>query len=166
MKQIIYLITFLVLVGSVFADNVVIFNFNYDNGKLILKDQLIKEGYSPDKKIEVTGDYSCSIVDIQDQNIYSFNFDLPPKLFTDVLQSNTTVGGVITLSKTDFSVISPYSENAKQIVCYNPRGYEILRENVQKISLGPEQTNNWVWIYVIVALIGLIIIIYLNKRKK
>jgi hypothetical protein len=157
---------FLVLASFVCADKVIIFNFNYDNGKITLKEQIIKEGYYPDRKLSSAGDYSCSIVDNRNKNLYSFNFDIPPKLFTDVSQDNSTVGNVVILSKTDFSFVAPYSDNSSKIICYNPNGYEILQEKIQKIELGPEKNNNWIWVYLILALIGLAIIIYLNKRKK
>lgn len=164
-KKMIYLFMFMLMVSFVYAEQVIIFNFNYDNGLIALKEQFIKEGYHPDRKIASEGDYTCNLVGLQNKKIYSFNFDLPPKLFTDIVQDNRTIGGIIRLSNTDFSVIAPYSEDLDKIVCYNPRGYEILQENVKKPELSPEKTNIWFWIYLALALIGFAIVIYMNRKK-
>lgn len=165
-KKIIYTIMFFILANFVLADQVIIFDFNYENGQISLKDQVIKEGYYPDRKVTPAGDYRCNMVDNLDNKVYSFNFDLPPKLFTDVTQDGSTVGSVVMLSNTDFSFVAPYSDTSSKIRCYNPKGYEILQENIQRIQLSPEQNNSWIWIYVILAIIGFAILIYISRRNK
>ena len=166
MKRLVYLIMFFILINSVFADKVSIFNFNYDNGKITLKEQLIKEGYYPDRKIQVDEGYSCKLVDKNNNNLYSFRFELPMKLYTDVIDNNRIVGNIIILNETDFSFIIPYIPESKSIVCSNPRGYEVLKEEVIHITMSYKKSNPWLWFFVMLVLILLIVIIYKQKRKK
>ena len=166
MKKTICLLIFFILVSCVYADKVIIFNFNYDNGKIILKEQIVTEGYYPDRNLQVEEGYSCGLVDEQNNNIYSFKFEIPNKVYTDVIENNQTVGRVIILNETDFSFIMPYIDKAKSIVCYNPRDYEILRGDVNKEILAPEERSyTWLLIYGFIALVGLIIIIYRTKKR-
>jgi len=84
---------------------------------------------------------------------------------TDTIINQQTQGNIIILNQTDFSFILPYKQKATNIICYNPRGYEIINENIEKITLSPKKQNNWILIYIILAIIGLIIIIYKSKIK-
>ncbi len=166
MKKLMYLIMFFILISSVYGDKVYIFNFNYDNGKLTLKEQLIKEGYYPDRTIQVKEGYSCKLVDRNNNNLYSFRFELPMKVYTDVIQDKKIVGNVIILNETDFSFIVPYIPESNNIMCSNPRGYEVLKEEIIHITMSYKKSNPWLWFFVMLVLILLIVIIYKQKRKK
>src|SRR3972149_3312328 len=125
MKKIIYILLFILLASFVYADKVIIFNFNYDNDQITLKEQFVKEGYYPDRKVESIGEYNCNLLDKDGKSVYSFNFEIPPKVFTDVSEDGSTVGNVVILSQTDFSFTVPYLDDSVKITCSNPRGYEI-----------------------------------------
>ncbi|TKJ17195.1 hypothetical protein CEE44_01515 [Candidatus Woesearchaeota archaeon B3_Woes] len=166
MRKGIYLIMFLVLISSVYADKVSIFNFNYNNGEIILKEQLIKEGYYPDRNIQVKEGYNCRLVDKNNNNIYSFRFELPMKLYTDVIDNHKLVGAVIILNETDFSFITPYFLESSNIVCSNPRGYEILNEQTLHIALSYEKYNKWLWFYSVIGLVLLFVLILILRKRK
>jgi hypothetical protein len=164
MKTLIFLLIFILLTGSVYAEKVYIFNFNYDNGIITLKEQVIKEGYFPDRRIIKEG-YSCSLLDGLGENIYSFKFELPNKIFTDVVDEKME-GGVIVLDKTDFSFIMPYFSGSENLVCYNEAGYEILREKTAHTILSPEDDRHLIFVYLFLILALLFIIFHSIQRKK
>ncbi len=166
MRKGIYIMMFLILISSVYADKVSIFNFNYNDGEIILKEQLIKEGYYPDRNIQVKEGYSCRLVDKNNNNLYSFRFELPMKLYTDVIDDNKVVGDVIILNETDFSFITPYFPESSNIVCSNPRGYEILNEQTTHITLSYEKYNKRLWFYGIVGLVLLLVLILILRKRK
>ncbi len=165
MKKALYLLMFLVLISGVYAEKVSIFNFNYDNGKIILKEQFIKEGYYPDRNIQIEEGYLCKLVDKEENILYSFRFELPTKLYTDVIEGGEIFGNVIILSETDFSFIVPYFTASDKLICHNPNKYEIINEDVEKIILSPEDGSSWLWVYIILAFIVLLLIIYRLKKK-
>ncbi len=165
MKKAIYIIMFFILITSVYADKVSIFNFNYDNGKITLKQQIIKEGYYPDRNIKAEEGYICKLVDNQGNELYSFRFELPTKLYTDIIKNSTIYGNVVILNETDFSFIMPYFNEAVKLLCYNPGEYEIINQDVEKIILSPEKRNTWLWIYAILAVIGFIIMLTIKKSS-
>lgn len=157
---------FFILVSSVLAEQVIIFNFNYDHGIITLKDQVIKEGYYPDRNIQPEEGYTCKLVGENNRNFYSFKFDIPTNLFTDAKQGSMIFGGVVFLNETDFSFVMPYIPKSSDIVCYNRRGYEILRQSVIHPIMSPEKSN-FTWAYVAVMVAFFAIFIYkLRKNKK
>lgn len=166
MKRGIYIIVFLILISSVYANKISIFNFNYNNGEIILKEQLIKEGYYPDRNIQVKEGYSCRLVDKNNNNLYSFRFELPMKLYTDIIGDNIVVGYVIILNETDFSFIAPYFPESSNIVCSNPRGYEILNEQTTHITLSYKKYNKWLWFYGGIGLVLLLVFILILRKRK
>ena len=165
MRKLIYIMMFLILISSVYADKVSIFNFNYNNGEIILKEQLIKECYYPDRNIQVNEGHSCRLVDRNNNNLYSFRFELPMKLYTDVIDDNKVVGDIIILNETDFSFITPYIPDSSNIVCSNPRGYEILNEQTIHIILSQDKSNNKLLFYGLGLVLLLVVILILRKRK-
>jgi hypothetical protein len=153
-----------ILSSSVYAEKISIFSFNYDNGEITLKQQITKDGFYPDRLVQPEKSYSCELIDKNIQRLYYFKFDLPINIYTDTIENNQTIGNIIILNQTDFSFILPYKQKATNIICYNQRGYEIINENIEKITLSPKKSNNWILIYIILATLGLIIIIYKSKR--
>jgi len=164
MKKILLLLIFIILTSSVYAEKVYLFNFNYDKGIITLKEQIIKEGYYPDRKIIKEG-YSCALLNDKDDKIYSFKFELPTKLYTDVVENNKTKGNVVILDKTDFSFIMPYILGSENLACYNERGYEILRENIIHTTLSPENNKYMIYVYIFLILMLLFFIIYFLKKS-
>lgn len=164
-SKIIFLFMFILMVNIAYAEKVTIFNFNYDHGKISLKEQFIKEGYYPDRKIQVEEGYNCNLVDKNNNNLYGFKFELPIKLYTDISINQKINGNVIILNETDFSFVMPYLLSATRLRCFNPQGYKIIDEDIEKIKLSPEKKGIWIWIYLIFALIGFIILIYFKKKN-
>jgi len=166
MKRLLYALIFLLVIGSVSADKVTIFNFHYENGLLTLEDQLIKEGHFPDRKLQVEEGYSCSLVTKEGNDLHSLTFELPPVLTTEILIDGELDSEIIILNETDFSFIVPYFDASDEITCSNPRGFEILREDVEKFILAPETSRTkLLWIYGGIGIVLLVGIIWLNKRK-
>jgi len=165
MKKIVFLFMFIVLSSFVWADQVYLFNFNYDNGVIILKDQIIKEGYYPDRLIPVEEGYNCKLLGLNGRPEYSFDFELPNNIFVDSVENEILTGGVIILNETDFSFVAPYLSSVNEIECYNSKGYEILKEDLIKVSLSPDSSKNFIWIFFVLSFIGLLILIYVNKKK-
>jgi hypothetical protein len=163
MKKLIFLLMFIILAISVYAEKVYIFNFNYDNGVITLKEQLIKEGYFPDRRIIKEG-YGCALLDSSNNEVYSFKFELPNKVYTDVVEDNLTKGNVIILDKTDFSFIMPYISGSSNLACYNEGGYEILKESTIHTELSPENNKYLIYIYAFLIIILLFIIFYSLKK--
>jgi LPXTG-motif cell wall-anchored protein len=154
----------ILLASSVLADKVVIFNLNYDNGKIALKEQIIKEGYYPDRRVQVDEGYMCGLKDSSNDFLYSFKFELPNKLYTDISDGNLTMGNIIILNETDFSFIMPYINEVDNIVCNNPGGYEIINEMIIKTE--PEKRNAWIFVYIGIVLLGFIILYFYKKKRR
>ncbi len=152
--------------GIVFADKVIIFNFEYDNGVVELKDQIIKQGYYPDRKLAEESGYECQLADKNQNNVYSFNFELPVMVFTDVISGEGIEGSVEILDKTEFSFVTPYSDNLQAIICYNPNGYQILKEDILLEELSPGISPLLIIAYLLVGIIGFVILVYFNRKKK
>ncbi|MCK4521354.1 MAG: hypothetical protein KAU20_02185 [Nanoarchaeota archaeon] len=168
MKKIICLAMFFVLISSVYAEQVYIVNFNYDNGLIMIKDKIVKQGYYPDRKLQPEEGYKCSIMDHNKNELYSFIFDLPIKIYTDGFDNLTdkVTGGVIRLNQTDFAFIIPYFEEAGMIKCYNTGGYEIVSEEMNRVMMGPEKKDVILFLYLFLAIVGLMIVIYISRKRR
>jgi hypothetical protein len=165
MKKTIFFFIFFIFIGSAVADRVIIFNFNYDHGTITLKEQMIKEGYYPDRKIQPEEGYKCQLKNDAGRNFYSMKFDLPVNVFTDTLSNGNTVGGVVILNQTDFSFVVPYIAESKDLVCYNKRGYETVREPIVHPLMSAEQKDYNLIYFAILLLITLLIITYFKKKN-
>ena len=166
MKKIVFVFMFLILVSFVSASKVYIFNFGYEDGLISLKDQIVKEGYYPDRKVSVSEGYKCALVDDNLKELYSFKFELPNKLYVDGAVRGKMIGNVIVLSKTDFSFVMPYFGNAGKLVCYNPAGYKILDSLVVREQLSPLVKSGWLWWYVGFGVVGFVfLVVYYNRKR-
>jgi hypothetical protein len=166
MKKLILFFMFIVLSSFVCAEQVYIFNFDYNDGVIILKDQIIKDGYYPDRLISVDEGYNCKLVGLNGKTDYSFDFELPNKVFVDSVGYSEITGGVVVLDETEFSFVAPYLSSSSEIVCSNVGDYEILREDLVKVSLSPDSSNNFIWVYFVVGFVGLLVLLYINKKRQ
>jgi len=164
MKAIIFLVMALLSVSLVAADPISIYTFNYDNGKITLIAQENKEGFVPDRLLQPEEGYRCALQD-NEEDLYSFKFEIPLRLITEIAGEEKIESEVIILTETDFSLLMPYIQEAEDIACYNPSGFEILREDVEKIQEDTDQRNTVIG-YIILAIIGLIILIRWQRRKR
>jgi hypothetical protein len=165
MKKILLFFMFIILSSFVCAEQVYLFNFNYNGGVITLKDQIIKEGYYPDRLIPVEEGYNCKLLGLNGRPEYSFDFELPNNVFVDSIENDILSGGVIVLNETDFSFLAPYLSSVNELKCYNPGGYEILKEELVKVSLSPSSSKSFIWVYFVLGFIGLLILILFNKKK-
>jgi hypothetical protein len=166
MKKIIYILVFVLLINFVVADKVYLFNFNYDNGKITLLNQIIKEGYYPDRKIPVENSYSCELNDKEEKKLYSLDFDIPNKITTDAIVDLEIEGNTIVLEEVNFSFALPYYEIASNLICYNERNYEILNEKLVHESLSQKKSNKLIYGYIIIVFIGFLFVVIKSRKKQ
>jgi len=147
-KKIIFLLIFVFLLTTFLipkvpaktttTNKVLILNLHYKNGILSLNNKIIKYGYAPDRKLQPSKGFKLSIIGKNNIILNSFNFEIPNKIFTDVIKNNKTIGGVVLLNETNFSLVLPFYKEAEEIKIYNPQGREILNlpltTNKKKIS--------------------------------
>ena len=161
------LITAIFLAGMVSAETnkVYILNLDYDNGKITLKDKIVKYGYSPDRKIQPEEGYRAEVVSVNGDVLYFFNFEVPSKIYVDVTEPRTQElsGGIIKLDKTDFALIVPYFEEAKEIKIYDMNNNEILLIDARE-SLS-SRNMLMLWLIPAVVIITLLVLAYRKIRK-
>ncbi|MBU0628691.1 MAG: hypothetical protein KKC75_05845 [Nanoarchaeota archaeon] len=163
----------LLIIPAVFAEvecsKVWVVNFAYDNGLITPKEKELKCGYAPDRTIQPDEGYTAEIVSMDDETLYSFNFQIPLKFnfdLSDPLLKGLS-GGMLILNETDFALIFPYYDQAKNIVIYNPRKYKVA--NVPLVEEQFIQKKSFWWLlFLILALliIGYIGYRYYKKRKE
>src|SRR3989344_1778945 len=153
-----YFLMFMFLtIGLVYAENVYLFNFNYNDGevKLINIDSL--EGYVPTVK---EGGYSFVVLSKNDDILNKFNFELPKEL--EIVPTKEKEGKHIELKNFNFTIASNYNKKFSKLRI--EKNNEILfEENVEKYNLKYEEIN-WLFYYVLFVLI--IIVGYLAYKVK
>src|SRR3989344_3274217 len=132
-----YFLMFMFLtIGLVYAENVYLFNFNYNDGevKLINIDSL--EGYVPTVK---EGGYSFVVLSKNDDILNKFNFELPKEL--EIVPTKEKEGKHIELKNFNFTIASNYNKKFSKLRI--EKNNEILfEENVEKHHL-VENYNFW-----------------------
>ncbi len=163
-KTILFLMVFIAVfsVKTLSEESMVyVVNLNYKEGAINFKEITFKTGYYPDNKL-ASGDYRIEVVSNDNTVLYSFNFDVPLKIYTDVIEKGEISGNVILLNETDFAVIVPYFENAKEIAIY--------KMNAKEVSIPVKETpspkKNWIGAALVAVFVLLIFIIILRKIKK
>jgi len=121
--------------------DVLVINFHYDNGIITLNDKTIMLGYYPDRNFQPEFGHRLEILSETNAKLYSF----------------------IRLNETDFSLIVPYFDNAKEINIYNERNYKVAAFIIKEEQFAPQNAAPW---YVVIAFILVIIIYFLIKKKK
>ena len=137
MKIRIILLVLLIYAVSVYAETnrVLILNVHYDNGVLKIKDKIIKDGFYPDRKLKPINEYTAEIISIGEERLYSTDFEVPIKVYTDSFENGRVRGGIIILNETDFALVLPYFDDAKYINIYDKQGTKLIETNVAP-SLG------------------------------
>ncbi len=162
MKKLTFLLIALMLIGVVSAEKVSVVNFNYDNGVITVKDRTVKLGHYPDKNYQPEEGYRVEVVDVSGGKLYSMRFKIPLKVFTDVSEGDGIEGSLIILNETDFSLIVPYFEEAKDIVFYNPRNYRVATLDISNEKFSP---RDYSFIFYILGILVIIVIIIFVKKK-
>jgi len=165
MKMKLWLLLFILFLPVVFSavecSQVFVVNFNYDNGVVSYKDKVIKCGYAPDRNMQPGGCYKAEMLSMDNDELYSFRFCIPLEINVDLVDPiiKSMSGGMVVLNETDFALIFPYYDDAKSIVVYNSRDYEVLQ--VPLIEEQFIQKKSFWWI---ILLIILLIVLYLSYR--
>ena len=144
------------------CNKVVVANFNYNEGVITYKDRVIKCGYAPDRRLQPSEGYTAEVLSTDNRALYSFKFDVPLKInidFSDPVVKSLS-GGMIILNTTDFALILPYDDEAKSIVVYNPRMYEVL--SVPLIEEQFVQKKSFLGVLLLILL--LVILVYILYR--
>lgn len=149
------------------CSKVVITNFNYNEGVVTYKDKVTKCGYTPDRKLQPIAGYTAEILSMDNNQLYSFKFQIPLKLNFDlsdpVLKSLS--GGMLILNETDFALIFPYYDNAKSIIIYNQRDYEIA--TIPLIEEQFTQKRTFWWVLILAALLLVVgYVVYGHYKNK
>jgi len=152
-----YFLMFMFLtIGLVYAENVYLFNFNYNDGevKLINIDSL--EGYVPTVK---EGGYSFVVLSKNDDILNKFNFELPKEL--EIVPTKEKEGKHIELKNFNFTIASNYNKKFSKIRI--EKNNEILfEENVEKYNL-VENYNFW---YILFLIIFVFVWYFIYRLKK
>lgn len=164
-KKILLIVMLILLLNIVLAEKkkVFIVDLNYEEGKIKLDDIITKTGYYPDRKLQPEEGYTLELISEEDTILYSFKFKVPLKIHTDVIDDNGEIkGGVIVLNETNFALIFPYYDDAKQIKVYDRWNKEVLSALVTPI-LGKRNTLKWVFGFIIIFIV--LFLFFYKKRK-
>lgn len=158
---------FLIGIVSAEANKVYILNLNYDNGKITLKDKIVKYGYSPDRKIQPEEGYRAEVASATGDVLYFFNFEVPSKIYVDVTEpgTNELSGGIIKLDKTDFALVIPYFEEAKEIRFYDINNNMVLSVDAEERLSGKRNVLLWLMPIVFAVIVLFLMLIYRKIRK-
>lgn len=154
------------VIAEVKCSEIVVVNFNYDNGIITPLDKLVKCGYAPDRKLQPADGYKAEMLSVDNEILHSFKFKIPLDVNFDLNNPIAKIisGGMVILNTTDFALIFLYYDDAKSIIIYNPED-----SNIATIPLIEEQfiqqRSVW-WVLVLVILIlAAIYLIYTHFRK-
>jgi len=168
MKKAISFVLILVLVlGVVLAveNKVFIVDLNYKDERITVNDIMTKAGYYPDRKLQPERGYTLELVSEDDLVLYSFKFQIPLKIYTDVIDEDGEIkGGVIILNETNFALILPYFDDAKEIRIYDIKNKEVATASVVP-ALGERTTLKWIFGFIIIIIV-LFLFFYKRKPKK
>jgi hypothetical protein len=156
----------LIIVNISFAisqeqNKIILLDLNYNNGEITINKILTKMGYYPDRKDQPLDGYKLDLVSINNDILYSFRFDVPLTIYTDVIINNKISGNIIKLNNTDFALIMPYFDNLKEINIYDKNNKRVTT----KEFTSPSKKQNLRHIYLFVGMTILVFsILYLVLR--
>jgi len=160
-KLFLYVIILILIINFVIAQKVIILNFDYDNGKISFIDKTIKTGYFPDRKITPSKGYKLVEISDKYEVLYSFNFEVPRIIFTDISTEYGEIkGNMIVLNETSFSLVVPYFENLKEIKILDENQDELTTVNFAP-KLSPSRYN---LLAIILFIIGIIFVVFSIKH--
>ena len=173
MKKVILVMLLMVLpiVIALESTKVYIIDLSYKDGKLVINDKIVKYGYAPDYKLQPLEGYRAEIVSVDESILYFFKFEIPLKEYVDVSDNESVIaGGLIKLSETDFALILPYYDNAKEIVFYDEANNKAasvdVKEEKKEEKKEEEKTNIWIWALEFFILLVLIVLFVRHKMRE
>jgi len=153
-KYFLILVIFFVI-SNVYADRIYSFNFNYDNGKITLKNVSSLDGYSPNIK---EGDHSFLILNENNEVLNRFNFKMNNVL--EIVPTDDKEGKHLELKQFNFTIISNYNKKFSKIRI--EKDNEILfEENISQYI--KEETNYWLYFIIILIIFVVAYVIYKKK---
>ena len=163
-KIIVYIIILISVLTIARAENMImVLDFTYDNGKIILADKTIKPGYVPDRKLTSTKGYKFVEISDTDEILYSFAFEIPNKIFTDAATEYGEVkGNLIILNETSFALVAPYYDNIKEIKIIDEQQKEITSAVIAP-RLSPVRKTIPI---IVLALLGIVCIAFAINHLK
>ena len=152
--MLIFLVPF--VFGEVECSKVFVVKFNYDGGLVAYRDRVIKCGYAPDRVIQPEEGYRAEMISKDGEVLYSFRFEVPLKVNFDLSDPivKSLSGGMLILNETDFALIFPYYDEAKSIVIYNPRDYEVLSIPLVEEQFIQKRSSLWFLLLVVLLLVS------------
>lgn len=171
MKYLLFLILLLAIpmaLAEVECSKVFVVNFEYDDGVITPKEKALKCGYAPDRIIQPEDGYIAEIISMDDKPLYSFRFKIPLKANVDMSDPllNGLSGGMIILSKTDFALIFPYYDQAKNIVIYNPRKYKAANVPLIEEQFMQKRSTWWILLLILALIIAAYAVYRYYKKRE
>jgi hypothetical protein len=144
-------------------------SLKYESGNINLVNVTLKYGFAPGRETQPTSGYTAEIISTQNAKLYSFRFEVPNQYLQVPPLEGQPTGSVITLDNVNFTLITPYFTDAKQINIYNPDNKLLLSVDVSQYVEKEGSFINSSYLILAIAVIAIIIvilvIIYLRKRK-
>jgi len=160
-KWIIFIFLINLMIVNAEESKVFVLSANYDNGKIIINDVAVKNGYAPDRKIAVDSDYSINIYSKEKKLLYRKNIEIPLYIYIDVIVNGEIEGNLIKLNQTDFALVLPYYEDAGEI--------DISKDNEEAASYilyNKLSFKNISFVYYFVGILVLAILVFLVIKKR
>ncbi len=148
-KKYLLILALFLIINSVNAERIYLFNFNYDNGEISLIKVNKMDGYVPDIK---EGDYSFVILNKNNRVLDKTDFKMPKVL--EIVPTEKYNGKYFELKNFNFTIPSDYKRGMAKIRIMKDNEL-LFEENIEKYNLGYEN-NYWTWL-----ISGLIILITL-----
>ncbi len=161
-KKVLFVLIFVLLLSVVLAveDKVYVVDLHYKDGKITVNDIMVKTGYYPDRKLQPEKGYTLDLVSDKEV-LYSFKFEVPLKIYTDVIEDEEVRGGIIILNESNFALVLPYFEEAKDIRIYDTRNKEVASASVVP-ALGERTALKWIFGFIIIFIV---LILFFYKRR-
>tara|TARA_Y100000310_G_scaffold150693_2_gene150226 strand:- start:1933 stop:2445 length:513 start_codon:yes stop_codon:yes gene_type:complete len=114
----------------------------YDSGEINLNELFIKEGFTPDRKIQPTLGYNLQIISSYEEVIYSFNFMIDSNIVYDVF-GEESINPTSTNDYQEFSLVFPYFSNADFIRVYDSNNNLKLEIDTKILNCGDGTCQNY-----------------------
>ncbi|MEK6952133.1 MAG: hypothetical protein AABX29_03890 [Nanoarchaeota archaeon] len=154
-KKYFLILAMFLVINSVYADKIYLFNFNYNNGKITLKDISSSQGYSPNIK---EGDHSFLILNEKNEVLNKFNFKMNDVI--EIVPVNNKEGKHLELKQFNFTIVSDYNKKFSKIRI--EKSNEILFKEDVSEYITKESSY---WLYLLIFFIILILGFIIYKRK-
>lgn len=144
---------------------VVVLGLHYEDGLITVKDKTVQLGYYPDRNVQPELGHRLEVVSFDGEKLYSFRFKLPIDVFTDYSEGDELKGGLIRLNETDFALVIPYFEDAKEVRFYNERNYPVSTVTLAEEQMAPKEAVLFGYAVIGLIIAGLLVSLRIRKRR-